>query len=152
VFPVYALAKELYPGKYRPTVSHAFVSLLADKNRLGMCFTQNIDTLERRAGVPAQKVVEAHGSFATQRCIDCDKEYDGAKMKKAVFDGAIPRCERCNGLVKPDIVFFGEAVRLHFLVRGNCRTTRTLILFYLFPTSSPLFSTNHFSSSFRRTY
>ena len=35
------------------------------------CFTQNIDTLERMAGVVSDNIVEAHGSFATNRCIDC---------------------------------------------------------------------------------
>jgi NAD-dependent histone deacetylase SIR2 len=88
-----------------------------------MCFTQNIDTLERRAGVPAEKIVEAHGSFATQKCIVCKHPYPDDKMRDIVLgereEGAalqIPRCERkgCNGLVKPDIVFFGEGVGLCF--------------------------------------
>lgn len=107
---VYTLAKELYPGRYRPTVTHSFIKVLHMHNLLHTCFTQNIDTLERRAGVPEKKIIEAHGSFATQRCIDCKRPYDDEKIKKAVINSAIPRCERCNGLVKPDIVFFGEAV------------------------------------------
>lgn len=65
---VYTLAAELYPGYYRPTITHAFIRLLAEKGKLYTCFTQNIDTLERRAGVPVEKIFEAHGSFATQRC------------------------------------------------------------------------------------
>lgn len=39
-------------------------------------YTQNIDTLERGAGIPADKLVEAHGTFYTSHCIDCRKEYD----------------------------------------------------------------------------
>jgi NAD-dependent SIR2 family protein deacetylase len=48
--------------------------LLQEKEILLRCFTQNIDTLERIAGVESDRIVEAHGSFATSRCIDCSKE------------------------------------------------------------------------------
>lgn len=108
--PFYVLAKELYPGKFFPTVSHAFVALLDRKKMLQKLFTQNIDCLERRAGVSGDKVVEAHGSFATQRCIDCKTEFPDEEMMVAVESGDVPHCAvpECNGLVKPDIVFFGE--------------------------------------------
>jgi NAD-dependent histone deacetylase SIR2 len=107
---VYTLAKELYPGKFRPTLTHSFIKLLSDNGLLGLCLTQNIDTLERRAGIPAEKIIEAHGSFATQRCIQCKRSFDDAEMKKIVEEERIPRCKTCKGLVKPDIVFFGESV------------------------------------------
>jgi NAD-dependent histone deacetylase SIR2 len=108
--PFYALARELYPGKYKPTVAHAFVALLARKGLLHMAFTQNIDCLERAAGVPVEKIVEAHGSFATQRCIECHTAFPDDLMLSAVQNGDVPQCvvPQCNGLVKPDIVFFGE--------------------------------------------
>ncbi|RFN55315.1 nad-dependent histone deacetylase sir2 [Fusarium flagelliforme] len=108
--PFYVLANELYPGKFHPTVSHAFIALLARKGLLQMLFTQNIDCLERVAGVPSDKIIEAHGSFAKQRCIECKEEYPQDKMEKHVFGGKVPHCDKegCNGLVKPDIVFFGE--------------------------------------------
>lgn len=111
--PFYMLAKELYPGKFYPTIAHAFIALLYEKNMLQMLFTQNIDCLERQAGVPTDKIVEAHGSFATQRCIDCKTEYPDDLMKMAVAAGDVPHCivPQCNGLVKPDIVFFGEALQ-----------------------------------------
>jgi NAD+-dependent protein deacetylase SIR2 len=108
--PFYFLAKELYPGNFRPTIAHSFIALLDEKFMLQMLFTQNIDCLERMAGVPESKIVEAHGSFATQRCIECKTEYPDDLMKKAVERGDVPHCvvPQCNGLVKPDIVFFGE--------------------------------------------
>lgn len=115
--PFYVLAKELYPGNYKPTLSHAFIALLAKKGLLRLLFTQNIDCLEREAGVPGELIVEAHGSFATQRCIDCKKEFPGDIMKKHVLSGEVPHCvdkEGCNGLVKPDIVFFGEQLPTAF--------------------------------------
>ncbi|KFZ03697.1 hypothetical protein V501_09323, partial [Pseudogymnoascus sp. VKM F-4519 (FW-2642)] len=112
--PFYMLAQELYPGKYKPTVSHAFISLLAKKGLLHMLFTQNIDCLERAAGVPAEKVIEAHGSFASQRCIECKTEYPDESMIECVKSGDIPHCEECEGLVKPDITFFGESLPERF--------------------------------------
>lgn len=108
--PFYLLAKELAPGLFRPTPTHSFIRLLADKGLLGMCFTQNIDTLERMAGVPADKLVEAHGSFASNACIECKKPFDDAKMREAVEKQTAPHCEKCGGLVKPNITFFGEGV------------------------------------------
>ncbi|KAH9936341.1 DHS-like NAD/FAD-binding domain-containing protein [Fomitopsis serialis] len=106
----YTLAHDLLPGRFRPTATHSFVRLLNDHKFLHTCFTQNIDTLERRAGVPGNKIVEAHGSFASQHCIECSTEYDGEKMRQALKTGEIARCPECDGLVKPDIVFFGEAL------------------------------------------
>jgi NAD+-dependent protein deacetylase SIR2 len=110
--PFYTLAHELYPGRYKPTIAHSFIKLLHDKGRLLKLFTQNIDCLEREAGVPGDMIVEAHGSFATQRCIDCKREYPDDLMKKVIMAKEVPRCLRktCSGFVKPDIVFFGEAL------------------------------------------
>ncbi|KAL4957958.1 DHS-like NAD/FAD-binding domain-containing protein [Aspergillus filifer] len=112
--PFYALARELAPGQYRPTIAHSFVKLLYDKGKLLKHFTQNIDCLERLAGVPGEMIVEAHGSFATQRCIDCKSEYPKDLMKEAIAKGEVPHCLECKGLVKPDIVFFGEALPSSF--------------------------------------
>ncbi|KIW10776.1 hypothetical protein PV08_10075 [Exophiala spinifera] len=109
-YPFYTLAHELYPGKYRPTVTHSFISLLHKKGKLLKLFTQNIDCLEREAGVPGDMIVEAHGSFATQRCIECRTEYPDDLMREVVGRKEVPHCvnKSCGGLVKPDIVFFGE--------------------------------------------
>ncbi|KAL5332592.1 DHS-like NAD/FAD-binding domain-containing protein [Aspergillus crustosus] len=112
--PFYALARELAPGQYRPTLAHSFVKLLYDKGKLLKHFTQNIDCLERLAGVPSDMIVEAHGSFATQRCIDCKVTYPEDLMKEAIAKGEVPYCAECNALVKPDIVFFGEALPASF--------------------------------------
>ncbi|THH27995.1 hypothetical protein EUX98_g6190 [Antrodiella citrinella] len=112
--PFYTLAKELMPGKFRPTLTHSFVRLLAAHSLLKKCFTQNIDTLERRAGVPPELIVEAHGSFANQHCIECRSSYDGDKLRKEIHLGVVATCEECEGLVKPDIVFFGEQLPAEF--------------------------------------
>ncbi|GES64449.1 NAD-dependent deacetylase sirtuin-2 [Aspergillus terreus] len=112
--PFYALARELAPGRYRPTLAHAFIKLLHDKGLLLKHFSQNIDCLERLAGVPGELIVEAHGSFANQHCIDCKAEYPDAQMKEAIAKGEVPRCAQCQGIVKPDIVFFGESLPADF--------------------------------------
>lgn len=67
--PFFALAKELYPGSFNPTPSHYFVRLLHEKGLLLRHYTQNIDTLERIAGIPDDKLVEAHGTFFTNHCL-----------------------------------------------------------------------------------
>ncbi|KAK6519833.1 Sir2 histone deacetylase Hst2 [Arthrobotrys conoides] len=117
--PFYTLAHDLYPGKYRPTITHSFIHLLHKKGILKMCWTQNIDTLERAAGVPGEKLVEAHGSFASQRCIECKAPYPDDWIKQHILANPveIPTCKdtpECNGLVKPDIVFFGEPLPAEF--------------------------------------
>jgi NAD-dependent histone deacetylase SIR2 len=114
--PFYELASELYPGKFRPTITHSFITLLYTKGLLLKHFTQNIDCLDREAGLPGKFTVEAHGSFATQRCIDCKLEYPDDEMLEKVQKKEIPRCKNksCNGLVKPDIVFFGEQLPAEF--------------------------------------
>lgn len=106
--PFYALAREIAPGKYRPAIAHSFIKLLYDKGLLLKHFSQNIDCLERLAGLPGEMIVEAHGSFASQHCIDCKAEYPEDEMKQAINSGTVAYCKQCNGIVKPDIIFFGE--------------------------------------------
>ncbi|KZT73749.1 NAD-dependent deacetylase sirtuin-2 [Daedalea quercina L-15889] len=129
----YTLAHELLPGRFRPTPTHSFIRLLHDHKHLHTCFTQNIDTLERRAGVPGEKIVEAHGSFANQHCIKCGTEYDHEKMRHALKTGEIARCPECEGLVKPDIVFFGES--LPQLFHKSVPNLRTADLLFVIGTS-----------------
>ncbi|CAG9813213.1 unnamed protein product [Phaedon cochleariae] len=77
-------------------------------------YTQNIDTLERVAGIPGEKIVEAHGTFHTGHCLECGKEYSQDWMKVKIFANTTPICENCPGIVKPDIVFFGESLPTKF--------------------------------------
>lgn len=122
------LARELYPGQFHPTISHVFIALLAAKGLLFHLFTQNIDCLERKAGVPGDLIVEAHGSFATQRCIECKEPFPGDEMLDHVKAGKVPRCAKCGGLVKPDIVFFGEQLPDVFRSRQHYPTQADLVL------------------------
>ncbi|TKS70335.1 NAD-dependent protein deacetylase sirtuin-3, mitochondrial [Collichthys lucidus] len=112
--PFFALAKELYPGNYQPNVTHYFVRLLHRKGQLLRMYTQNIDGLERLAGIPPEMLVEAHGTFATATCTVCQRKYEGEELRPDVMSGTVPKCPTCKGVVKPDIVFFGEELPRHF--------------------------------------
>ena len=111
--PFYALAQELWPGRYRPTLTHLFMRMAAQHGRLLRVFTQNIDTLELAAGIPRERIVFAHGSFAGQHCIECKAEFDRAALEAHVRRAQPAFCA-CGGLVKPDITFFGEALPAEF--------------------------------------
>lgn len=113
--PFYSLAKELYPGNFKPSKFHYLMKLFQDKEKLKRVYTQNIDTLEREAGIREEFIIEAHGSFARNHCIKCGKEYSTETFKKKLLDGKeYAKCFDCNGLIKPKIVFFGEGLPVEF--------------------------------------
>lgn len=127
------MARELYPGKFRPTIAHSFISLLHEKGLLLKAFTQNIDCLEREAGLPEDAIVEAHGSFAGQSCIDCSSPCHDEDMNRAMEADKVPYCRGCRGLVKPNIVFFGESLPPKF--RQNVPLIRDADLLIVMGTS-----------------
>ncbi|CAK5047630.1 unnamed protein product [Meloidogyne enterolobii] len=57
--PFYAFAKEIFPGQFRPSISHKFIKFLEEEGKLLRNYTQNIDTLERLAGI--NNLIECHG-------------------------------------------------------------------------------------------
>ncbi|XP_055115214.1 NAD-dependent protein deacetylase sirtuin-3, mitochondrial isoform X4 [Symphalangus syndactylus] len=83
--PFFTLAKELYPGNYKPNVTHYFLRLLHDKGLLLRLYTQNIDGLERVSGIPASKLVEAHGTFASATCTVCRRPFPGEDIRVEPF-------------------------------------------------------------------
>ena len=89
-------------------MAHAFIVLLARKGLLLRNYTQNIDCLERIAGVEPGKLVEAHGSFATAKCIQCGAEKAPGEVRVDIMEDRIPTCKACGYTVKPAITFFGE--------------------------------------------
>ncbi|GMG56239.1 unnamed protein product [Ambrosiozyma monospora] len=125
----YTLADELFPGKFLPSIFHYFIKLCQDKGKLRRCYSQNIDTLERIAGVEDDKIVEAHGSFANSHCITCKAEMETKVLRKLMKTG-IPKCPVCKGYVKPDIVFFGEGLPSKFfdLWDEDCDTEKNLAI------------------------
>ncbi|KDD76014.1 Sir2 family protein [Helicosporidium sp. ATCC 50920] len=116
--PFFHLARHLFPGTYLPTPAHHFLVLLHAKGLLTRIYTQNIDSLEVQAGLPSSVVVPAHGNFDSARCIDCRAPHEVQHVRDAVFgeEDGVARCsnKNCNGLVKPDIVMFGEDLPKRF--------------------------------------
>ncbi|XP_023200205.1 NAD-dependent protein deacetylase sirtuin-3-like isoform X1 [Xiphophorus maculatus] len=106
--PFFSLAKALYPGCHRPNYIHYFIRMLHHKGLLLRLYTQNIDGLENVCGIPEDKLVEAHGSFATASCHLCYTPYPAEEAKVAIMTDNIPTCSFCAATVKPDVVFFGE--------------------------------------------
>ena len=75
--------------------------------------TQNIDELHSRAG--STRVSEIHGTLGAARCLRCDQVYESASFRESAASGTTPRCEACGGVLKPEIVFYGEELPLQAL-------------------------------------
>ena len=102
------LARELNPllEGAKPNPAHL---ALAELERLGKCeavITQNIDHLHQEAG--STTVLELHGTYGTATCLKCERKHELEEIKKFVELEKIPTCTDCGGVVKPDVVLFGE--------------------------------------------
>lgn len=108
--PFYEFARDFVSliDKAEPTFTHKFLKYLEESGFSVTIITQNIDMLHERAG--SKNVINLHGSIGTSHCISCGKSYDYDEMKKKIFKEHVPRCLTCHGIIKPDIVFFGEEV------------------------------------------
>ncbi|SAK58131.1 NAD-dependent deacetylase [Caballeronia pedi] len=119
----------------QPNGAHHALRALAARSRVLRLVTQNVDGLHTRAGNP--DVIELHGNIGRVRCIECGERHTRAAVQRlleaanpdfvghtapAVPDGDahiedldfaafdVPGCTRCGGVLKPDVVFFGESV------------------------------------------
>ncbi|MGC8690378.1 MAG: SIR2 family NAD-dependent protein deacylase [Caldisericum sp.] len=107
--PFYDFAREMYPvfEKAEPTFTHKFLANL--ESQCPVCIvTQNIDFLHEKAG--SKNVIHLHGSVEKSHCLNCRKEYSFDRMKELIKKNVVPHCESCGGIIKPDVVFFGEPV------------------------------------------
>ncbi|KAL3085964.1 hypothetical protein niasHS_009006 [Heterodera schachtii] len=114
--PFFDLAKAHLHESIMPTPAHHFIRLVQEKGLLRRCYTQNIDGLEFRAGVEEEKVVAAHGSYRSSTCLSCEEKYNEQWLIDfSQMNAKVPRCVGCQkGVVKPDIVFFGENLHSRF--------------------------------------
>jgi NAD-dependent deacetylase len=87
-----------------PNDAHKGLAKLEAMGKLATVITQNIDGLHQAAG--NTDVIEFHGSFARQRCLDCSQFYDTREVDISEIP---PRCS-CGGVLRPDAVFFGEMI------------------------------------------
>jgi NAD-dependent SIR2 family protein deacetylase len=118
-----------------PNGAHHALIVLEKNNRLSLLVTQNVDRLHQKAG--HQNIVDLHGVLATVTCLSCGLKEDRNEYQQRLLltnpwlknltakhapDGDadlnmehldtmnVPSCTQCNGLLKPDVVFFGENV------------------------------------------
>lgn len=93
----------------QPNKAHHAIAELQKMNKLSSIITQNIDNLHQRAGNNPEKVHELHGNMQWLVCLDCGERYDLELMrKKYPSPDHFPTCEKCRGILKPGVVFFGE--------------------------------------------
>lgn len=93
----------------KPNAAHFALAELEKKGKLTAVVTQNIDGLHQAAG--SKTVYELHGSIHRNYCMDCNEFYDlDYIMDEANCKNGVPRCKKCGGIVKPDVVLYEEAL------------------------------------------
>ena len=100
-----------------PNDGHQGLAKLEALGKLKTIITQNIDGLHQAAG--NTDVIEFHGSFAWQRCMDCNQKYETRKVEIVEIP---PRCE-CGGILRPDVVLFGEIIPSEAMWRSRQAAT-----------------------------
>jgi len=90
-----------------PNPAHIGLANLEKAGRIKSIITQNIDALHHKAG--SKNVIEMHGTLRTLSCTQCFQQTEAKNyLKSFVEQGELPRCPECNGLMKPDVILFGE--------------------------------------------
>ena len=96
----------IYPDA-EPNKAHLALAKLEEEGKLTAVVTQNIDGLHQKAG--SKNVYELHGSVLRNICMDCGAKYDlDYIMDEGNCHNGMPYCEKCGGLVKPDVVLYEE--------------------------------------------
>lgn len=107
------LAKKVLTAQ--PNPAHLALAELEAAGHLRAIITQNIDLLHEKAG--SRRVLEIHGHFRTLSCLACHtRQPSEAHWPRFLADGSLPRCPRCQAILKPDAILFGE-VPSHDILR-----------------------------------
>ncbi|OGO16276.1 MAG: hypothetical protein A2Z02_01650 [Chloroflexi bacterium RBG_16_48_7] len=94
-----------------PNAAHLAIGELHRMGKLDCVVTQNVDNLHQRGGVPDSHVYELHGNMQWAICLRCAKRYPFAEVRARLEQGEeTPDCPDCHGILKPDVVFFGESL------------------------------------------
>jgi NAD-dependent deacetylase len=104
----WAVIKEIFYdffGKAKPNSAHLALAKMENAGMLNSVVTQNIDNLHQVAG--SKTVWEFHGNSHSLECTECKSKYS---INDLNFDRLPVLCPNCSGLVKPDFIFFGEAI------------------------------------------
>ncbi len=100
-------------GQVLPNTAHYALAEMEQRGLLKSVITQNVDNLHRDAG--NTEVYEFHGSLKQIICLNCGQKKSVAQVD---MNRLPPRCLMCNGIMKPDVVFFGEAIPEHAASRS----------------------------------
>jgi NAD-dependent deacetylase len=102
--------------KAKPNPSHLSLAELERLGFLSSIITQNVDGLHHEAG--NKNVIEFHGNHRQAYCMECGKQI---KSEEISLETLPPRCD-CGGVLRPDVVFFGEAIPPEALTKSNQET------------------------------
>lgn len=107
----------------KPNITHKYLTKLEKQGKLKAIITQNIDGLHEKAG--SQNILNIHGTIYKNYCTKCNKEYSA----EYVFNSKdIPTC-KCGGIIKPDVVLYGEMLPESFsLAQSYIYKSETLIV------------------------
>jgi NAD-dependent deacetylase len=95
----------------KPNLAHYAIADLYQLGKLDCVITQNIDNLHQKAGVPEDRVFELHGNMEWVVCLSCHRRFPMSEVLQRIKEGTeVPACPDCQGILKPDAVFFGEAL------------------------------------------
>jgi NAD-dependent deacetylase len=94
-----------------PNRAHRAVAALERLGKLDCIITQNVDGLHQKAGNSEERVLELHGNMQWVKCIRCGVRHPSSEVRGWTEAGVeVPECQGCGGILKPDAVFFGEAM------------------------------------------
>jgi len=94
----------------RPNTAHYAIAELEKLGKLDCIVTQNIDNLHELAGNDPGIIFELHGNMQYVRCLGCRRRWPMAEILARLAVEELPVCEHCQGILKPDAVFFGESL------------------------------------------
>lgn len=103
--PFFAFTRSVLHQEIAPSFTHTFLVELEEQGKQVKILTQNIDRLHLKAG--SSDILECHGTFEEAHCFDCHRKYSIDDYQPLLEKDRIPYCD-CGGIIKPDIVFFGE--------------------------------------------
>ena len=114
----------------RPNKGHKALTKLQKLGKLKGILTQNVDRLHHKAH--SKNIVEFHGNAYEAKCMTCDRIYEITFMINQVMKGkTTPTCENCNGLLKPNAIFFGESLEPKTLGAADNMITKCDLLIVL---------------------
>ncbi len=119
----------LYAKAAKPNIVHEVLAKLENMGHIKAVVTQNVDILHQKAG--SKEVFELHGSPMVHTCLSCNNEYDFNSVLSKLEKQEVPHCSDCHGVLKPNIVFFGESLPIHAISMAEMHASKADLLIIL---------------------